>query len=227
MRKGILTIISLFICALAFGQEQTISGKIMNAENDSPLPGVNIVVKGTNTGTTSDMNGEYEITIPENQNVLEFSFVGYQSKTIEINGRTTINVALQPRDEELEEVVVVGYGSQKKSLVTGSISEMESEDLSGLPISRAEEALEGKTSGVSVIPSSGSPGAGMNVRIRGTSSNQSSQPLYIVDGMKTGDISFLSPSDIESIEILKDAASAAIYGAEGANGVVLISTKSG
>ncbi|MBS3807897.1 MAG: TonB-dependent receptor [Bacteroidales bacterium] len=227
MRKGILTFISLFICVLAFGQEQTISGTITDAENGSPLPGVNIVVEGTTMGTTSDMNGEYEIIVPEDQDVLVFSFVGYERKTVQINGRSTINVSLQPRAEELEEVIVVGYGTQQKSLVTGSISKVESEDLTGLPISRAEEALEGKTAGVSVVPTSGSPGAGMKVRIRGTGSNQNSQPLYIVDGMKTGDISFLSPSDIESIEILKDAASAAIYGAEGANGVVLISTKSG
>jgi len=227
MRKTVLTIISMFLCIIAFGQEKTITGKVTDASNDSPLPGVNIYIEGTTIGTTTDMDGNYQIEVPEDENVLVFSFVGYQQKQVQIGERTTIDVALETVSEELEEVVVVGYGTQQKSLVTGSISKVESEDLSGLPISRAEEALEGKTAGVSVVPSSGSPGAGMNVRIRGAGSNQSSQPLYIVDGMKTGDISFLSPSDIESIEVLKDAASAAIYGAEGANGVVLISTKSG
>mgnify|MGYP006279274075 CR=1 FL=1 len=227
MRKTVLTFISMFLCIIAFGQEKTITGKVTDASNDSPLPGVNIYIEGTTIGTTTDMDGNYQIEVPEDENVLVFSFVGFQSKKVTIQDRSQINVALQPKVEAMEEIVVVGYGTQQKSLVTGSISKVESEDLSGLPISRAEEALEGKTAGVSVVPTSGSPGAGMKVRVRGTGSNQNSQPLYIVDGMKTGDISFLSPSDIESIEILKDAASAAIYGAEGANGVVLISTKSG
>jgi TonB-linked SusC/RagA family outer membrane protein len=227
MRKTVLTIISMFLCVIAFGQENTINGKVTDASNGSPLPGVNIYVEGTTIGTTSDMEGNYQIEVPEDENVLVFSFVGYQSKKLTIDDRSEINVALQPKAEALDEVIVVGYGTQRKSLVTGSISKVESEEMADLPISRASEALEGKTAGVSVIPSSGSPGAGMKVRVRGTGSNQNAQPLYIVDGMKTGDISFLSPSDIESMEVLKDAASAAIYGAEGANGVVLISTKSG
>lgn len=208
-------------------QQHQIEGTVTDSDDGSALPGVNIVVKGTSTGTTTNAQGHYEMTVESLQDTLVFSYIGYEPQTIPINGRSTIDVSLSQQTIAGEELVVVGYGTKQKSLVTGSISQIETQDFSGLPISRAEEALEGKTAGVSVMPTSGSPGAGMKVRVRGTSSNQSSQPLYIVDGMKTGDINNISPSDIASIEVLKDAASAAIYGAEGANGVVLISTKSG
>ena len=227
MKRTVLTILALFISAFAYGQGTTITGTVIDSTDGQPLPGVNIVVQGTNTGTTTNMDGEYKLTVPQGNEVLVFSFLGYQTQQIQINGRNTIDVAMRTQAQALEEMVVVGYGTKQKSLVTGSISTISSEDFETMPIQRAEEALQGKTSGVTVLPTSGSPGAGMQVRIRGTSSNQSSQPLYIVDGMKTGDISNISPSDISSIEVLKDAASAAIYGAEGANGVVLISTKSG
>ncbi len=206
---------------------EQITGTVTDAESGEILPGVNIQVQGTTTGTSTGPDGTYELTVSSLQDTLVFSFIGYETQTVPISGRTTIDVAMQSAAISGDEVVVVGYGTQQRSLVTGSISSVQADEIGELPITRAEEALEGQTAGVSVLPTSGSPGAGMQVRIRGTGSNQNSQPLYIVDGMRTGDINHLSPNDIESMEVLKDAASAAIYGAEGANGVVLITTKSG
>ncbi|SMO88591.1 SusC/RagA family TonB-linked outer membrane protein [Gracilimonas mengyeensis] len=228
MKKTILTLTLLLTWIFTYGQDLTVTGTVSDATDGAPLPGVNIVLEGTMTGTTSDRDGNYEITVPADTSVLVFSYIGYETTQVSVDGRSNIDVQLVLETlEGSEELVVVGYGTQKKSLVTGSISTVDSESITGLPVTRAEEVLEGRTAGVTVLPTSGSPGAGMQVRIRGTGSNQSSQPLYIVDGMKTGDINHLSPNDVESIEVLKDAASSAIYGAEGANGVVLITTKSG
>jgi len=229
MRKGILTIISMFLCVIAFGQERTINGTVTDSIEGSPLPGVNIYVEGTTIGTTSDMDGKYEIEVPENQNVLVFSFVGYQEKNVNISGRTEVNVSLQPRVEAMEEVVVVGYGTQKKSLVTGSISKISGNDLVEGKETRLEQSLQGKTAGVTVMENSGQPGSNVTVRIRGVGTNGDPTPLYVVDGlpMSSNAIATLNPSDIESVEVLKDAASSAIYGSRGANGVVLITTKGG
>lgn len=206
---------------------EQVSGTVNDSETGQTMPGVNIVVKGMQRGTSTDPQGNFELTVPSLQDTLVFTYIGYQTKEVPIAGRSTFDVSLKPTALLGEEVVVVGYGTRQKRNVTGSISSVQASEITSLPITRAEQALEAQTAGVSVLPTSGSPGAGMQVRIRGVGSNQSSQPLYIVDGMKTGDINNLSPSEIESIEVLKDAASAAIYGAEGANGVVLITTKSG
>lgn len=229
MKKGILSIfIVLMATSLAFGQSNvTITGMVTDSTTNEPLPGVNIYVSGTNTGTTTDTNGTYSVSVPSGATTLVFSYIGYETQKVSIGNKTAIDVALRPSTQLLNEMVVVGYGSQSQRQLTGAVSSVESENISDLPITRAEEALQGRVAGVSVLPTSGSPGAGMTVRVRGTGSNQGSQPLYIVDGMKTGDINYLAPSDIESIQVLKDASSAAIYGAEGANGVVLITTKSG
>ena len=229
MKKGILSLfIVLASASFVFGQSKvTITGMVTDSTTSEPLPGVNVYVTGTNTGATTNTDGNYEVTVPSDATMLVFSYIGYETQNVAIRGRTTINVALHSSTQRLDEMVVVGYGSQSQRQLTGSISSVEAERISNLPITRAEEALQGQVAGVSVLPTSGSPGAGMTVRVRGTGSNQGAQPLYIVDGMKTGDINYLAPSDIESIQVLKDASSAAIYGAEGANGVVLITTKSG
>ncbi len=164
---------------------------------------------------------------PATATTLVVSYIGYTNQEVPINGRTTINITLQEDQQALEEVVVVGYGTQQKSLVTGAISSVKAEEIATVSSSRVEQALQGRTAGVTVLPASGSPGSGMRVRVRGTGSNASSEPLYIVDGVRAGGIEYLDPSEIASIEVLKDAASAAIYGAEGANGVVIITTKTG
>jgi TonB-dependent starch-binding outer membrane protein SusC len=226
MKKGLLTLTTLFFALMTLGQEKTITGMVTDSIDNSPLPGVNIYVEGTTIGTSSDMNGNYELTVPGGNDDLLFSFVGYEQKSVRIGEKTEINAKLKPTVEALEEVVLIGYSTQKKSLVTGAISKVTNDDINQNQ-SRIEQSIQGKTAGVNIMQESGSPGGNLTIRIRGTGSNKNSNPLFIVDGMRTGGMEYLNPEDIESIEVLKDAASAAIYGAEGANGVVLITTKSG
>ncbi|HUW94050.1 MAG TPA: SusC/RagA family TonB-linked outer membrane protein, partial [Bacteroidales bacterium] len=225
--KQIFVTLIFILCSLALNaQELQVKGVVTSAEDGLPLPGVSISVKGTTTGILADVNGAFIIDVPANS-TLVFSFVGMKTQEILVTASTTLNVVLESEISEMGEVVVIGYGVQKKSLVTGAISSIKSEDIAGTSITRPEQALQGKTAGVQVISDGGSPGAGMKVRIRGVSTNGSSNPLYIVDGVKSGDINYLDPNDIQSMEVLKDAASSAIYGAEGANGVVMITTKTG
>ncbi|WP_010664587.1 SusC/RagA family TonB-linked outer membrane protein [Marinilabilia salmonicolor] len=212
--------------SVALAQDaQTVNGTVTDSQN-LPLPGVNVVIKGTLQGTITDVDGNYELQA-SSEDVLQFSFIGFTTQEVPVGNQTTINVSLVEQASDLDEVIVVGYGVKQKSLVTGAISSVNAEDLENTSNSRVEQALQGRTAGVTVLPSSGSPGAGANVRIRGTGSNNQSEPLYIVDGMKVGSIDNIAPGDIESIEVLKDAASSAIYGSEGGNGVVLITTKTG
>jgi TonB-linked SusC/RagA family outer membrane protein len=223
MLTGILW---LSACSLAFAQQtKTVKGEVYDA-NNATLPGATILVKGTTTGTTTDLEGKFTLQVPATATTLVVSFIGMVSQEVAITAEP-IKVTLLSAATDLEQVVVVGYGSKKKSLVTGSISSVKAKDLQTTSSSRADQAIQGKTAGVMVLPTSGSPGAGSKIRIRGTNSNSNSNPLFIVDGMKTGDINNIDPGDIESMEVLKDAASSAIYGTEGANGVILVSTKSG
>jgi len=208
-------------------QNQLVKGNVTDDKTKSALIGVSVMVEGTTTGTITDVNGNFTIGISTPNPVLVISYIGYNSQKIQVNGQTILNVVMTEDTKNLDEVIVVGYGVQKKSLVTGAISSVRSEEFSKTNISRAEEALQGTVSGVQVVPVSGAPGAGMDIRVRGVSSNANSNPLYIVDGVKTGDINYLDPSDISNMEILKDAASCAIYGAEGGNGVIIITTKKG
>lgn len=226
MRKIFTFLIILCITSFAYGQTRTISGTIMGGDSNETLPGVSVVIQGTTTGTISDFDGKYIISANKGD-ILVFSYVGYLSETMEVGDASQIDMVLVPDIQDLDEVVVIGYGKQKKSLVTGSIAKISSEEIVKSPVLRAEQAIQGRTSGVTVTQSSGQPGSGFTVRVRGTGSNSGSEPIYVVDGMRMGGIESVNLNDIESIEILKDAASAAIYGAQGANGVVLITTKSG
>ena len=215
----------VFLSLCTYAQAQSIKGTVSDASG--PLPGASIVVKGTNNGATSDIDGNFLLENIASDAVLQISYVGYAAQEVAVNGKTIINVVLVEDADSLEEVVVVGYGSKKKSLVTGAISSIKSEDMQNSGATRVEQAIQGKVSGISVLTNSGSPGAGSKIRIRGTGSNGNADPIYIVDGMKTYSIDNIDGGDIESIEILKDAASSAIYGTEGANGVVIVTTKSG
>lgn len=219
---GILWLSAL---SFAFAQQTTVTGVVYGDDN-ATLPGATIVVKGTAIGTTSDLEGKFTLQVPSTATTLVVSFIGMVSQEIAISGEP-LKIKLTASATDLSEVVVVGYGVKKKSLVTGSISSVKAKDLKTTSSSRADQAIQGKTAGVMVLPTSGSPGAGSKIRIRGTNSNSNSNPLFIVDGMKTGDINNIDPGDIESMEVLKDAASSAIYGTEGANGVILVTTKSG
>ncbi len=207
-------------------QQRSISGKVTDVHGE-PLPGVTVVVKGTTMGTISDFDGNYTISNIPSDGVLSFSFVGMISQEISFQNQTTINVVMEEETIGLDEVVAVGYGVQKKSNITGAISSVKSEDLANRSSQSVGQALQGKVAGVQLVQTSGQPGEETSIRVRGFSSIGSSDPLYIVDGLKVSSIGYLDVNNIESIEILKDGASAAIYGAEAGNGVVLITTKSG
>ena len=231
----------------AFAQE-TVSGQVTDAETNASLPGVNVLLQGTQTGATTDAQGRYELEVPNpEQDTLVFSFVGYQDREIPINGRSEVNVTMESQAVAQDEVVVVGYGEQQQQDLTGSVSSISTEEIEQVSPSSPESILQGRMAGVQVTQSSAEPGGGLSVRIRGTGSITSgSEPLYVIDGVPVqndagqlpgptfGDrvsrpnpLASLNPQDIASINVLKDASATAIYGARGANGVVLITTKRG
>ena len=242
--KGLMVAAAFLFFSMA--EAQTVSGTVTDVSG--PLPGVNVSVKGTSNGTTTDFDGNYSLdNVPEDATLI-FSFVGYTTQEIEVNGRDTININLATDTAELEQVVVIGYGTQAVKDATGAVSVVSSEDFNKGVISSPEQLIQGKTAGVQISQSSGEPGAGIQVRVRGTTSvRANNNPLFVVDGvpLASGDteaggsdigagassarnpLSFLNPNDIESISILKDASATAIYGSRGANGVIIITTKSG
>lgn len=208
--------------------DRTISG-VLTDEKNATLPGVSVVLKGTNRGTSTDGQGKYSLTVPEDNNaILTFSFVGYQSQDVPIGGQTIINVAMKPDVSALEEVVVIGYGAVRKRDLTGSVVQLKSEQLKEVPSANVLDAVQGKIAGADITRSSGQAGAGVNITIRGNRSiGGNNSPLIIVDGVQYGDLADINSNDIESMEVLKDASSIAIYGSRGANGVILITTKKG
>jgi TonB-linked SusC/RagA family outer membrane protein len=207
-------------------KEIRVTGKV-TGDNDEALAGVSVQEKGTPNGTITNNSGDYSLTVGNNA-TLVFSYVGYDDREMPINGQSVINIKLSTSAKQLEQVVVVGYGSQRKKELTGAVSVVTSADIANRPIVNAGEALQGKAAGVQVTSVSGKPGAGLSLRIRGSSSiSAGNEPLYVVDGIPMTDISSYSPNDIESISVLKDAASASIYGTRAANGVVVITTKKG
>ncbi len=212
-------------------QAQILEGIVRDADTGETLPGVNIVLEGTTQGTVTDIDGQYSLRVPAGSNVVVFSFVGYTPRQISVNieeNQTLVrNVDLSSDITTFEEFVVVGYGTQQKKVVTGAIASVDSDEITATPITRIEQAMQGRAAGVQVTNLSGQPGEAPTVRIRGAGTTGNAEPLYVVDGMVVGGIDYLNPGDIESIDVLKDAASAAIYGARAANGVVLITTKSG
>lgn len=206
--------------------EITVTGRITDDANQ-PIPGVNILLKGTSTGTTSDTNGSYAITVPDGSGVLVFSFIGYATQEIPINNRTVIDVALAPDAVSLAEVVVTGYGTQSKRDITGAVSTISAEQLLTTPATNLGQAMQGKVAGVTV-GNENSPGGGVMVRIRGFGTINDNSPLYVIDGVPTkGNLNTLNLNDIESMQILKDASSASIYGSRAGNGVVIVTTKKG
>ncbi len=211
----------------SYSQERTISGLVNDAQTGEPLPAANIIIEGTTMGTVTDLDGKYSIGVTNSDTVLIFSMIGYLDERIYIKGKTNIDVNLAFDIQELDEVVVVGYGTIKKKLNTGANAHVSGDEMDQKHSLRVEQALQGLTSGVQISSKSGQPGSDFRVRIRGVGTIGNAEPLYIVDGVPTDNISYLNPSDIESVDILKDAASSAIYGAQAANGVVLITTKKG
>lgn len=240
MRKILLLGLMLFLAnAVAFAQGRVITGTVTSTEDGLGVPGATVLVKGTTTGTATNIDGKYSITVPAGSNVLVFTFVGLTDQEVNIGNRSTINVALEADVTALSEVIVTGYGTQPKREVTGAVSSVKGDAIQNLPLQSFDRALQGRAAGVQVRSSNGLPGGAVNIRIRGVGSvNAGNEPLFIVDGVQLNNqsnaaftqsnpLAFLNPNDIESMEILKDAASAAIYGSQAANGVVIITTKKG
>ncbi|MFZ1807967.1 MAG: TonB-dependent receptor [Cyclobacteriaceae bacterium] len=246
MKKSVL----LFFCLVglignvAFAQSREVSGKVTAAEDGYGIPGANVVVKGTTQGTITDIDGSYRLTVPEGNNTIVFSFIGYTNQEANIDGQSVINVQLKEDIQQLSEVVVVGYGEQDRKTLTSAIVSVDAKSIENVPMPSPDQLLQGRAAGVQVTANSGEPGGGMMVRVRGSTSiggAGASDPLYVIDGVPivagnlaqttfgqpTNALADLNPADIASMEVLKDASATAIYGARAANGVVLITTKRG
>src|SRR5687768_14840568 len=227
LRRLLLAFTILASANFVYAQSQTVSGRIVSADDNAPIPGVNVIIKGTTNGTVTDATGAFTISADEGA-TLVFSSIGYSSQEIPVSGRSVIDVSMAVDTKYLSEVVVIGYGSQRKRDITSAVSNINMEDIGEVPATNVSRLIQGRAPGVVVRQRDGSPGGQFEVRIRGIGSiGAGSSPLYVVDGFPVG-ISVgqnLNPNDIESISILKDAASTAIYGARGSNGVVLITTK--
>ena len=243
LRHRLSCLAIMLLCTVAgYAQDRTISGTITSTENGDPLPGVNVIVKGTTVGTVTNIDGNYRLQVPEDESTLQFSFIGYVTQEVEIGNQTTIDLALESDLQSLDEVVVVGYGEQSERFNTQQVSQVNARELENQPVVNVQELLQGRAAGVQMVGTSGVLGARSNIRIRGASSiGAGNQPLYVIDGVPLNDGEYsntlgaealnplqnLNPNEIESINVLKDAAAVAIYGSRGANGVVLITTKQG
>ncbi|MBO0929780.1 SusC/RagA family TonB-linked outer membrane protein [Fibrella aquatilis] len=215
------------LCLMAQAQDRRISGRVTESGGNTPLPGVNIVVKGTATGMATDANGAYTLTVPANQNTLVFSAIGYITQEVTIGNRTEVNLSLDTDVRNLSEVVVTGYGAQSKRDITGAVATVDTKQLLSVPATNVGQALQGRVAGVTV-GNENSPGGGVMVRIRGFGTINDNSPLYVIDGVPTkGNLNTLNLNDIESLQVLKDASAASIYGSRAGNGVVIITTKKG
>ncbi len=236
-KAGLLSIILLLTTFLSFSQDRTVTGQIVSSQDNQGLSGVSVQVKGTTRGTTTDANGRYSLSVPAANSTLVFSFTGFQPKEVKVGTQSVISASLQPGANALGDVVVIGYGTRRKSDLTGAVGSVKAAQLQERPAASLNQALAGRISGVQVNTNSGRPGGRTNIRVRGFSSiNSSNNPLYVVDGVMLPQgnqaqasqaIDYINPNDIVAVEVLKDASSTAIYGARGANGVILITTKRG
>ncbi|WP_315815698.1 TonB-dependent receptor plug domain-containing protein [Paraflavitalea speifideaquila] len=227
MYEKLIACAFLFLCLLLspiVWAQQQVTGKI-NDKDGTPIAGASISVKGTSRGTLTDANGQFSINASKGD-VLVFRHIGYAEQEFAAD-KVPATILLTPRVADLDDIVVIGYGTQKKSVTTGAISRVKATDLENMPINRVEDALQGRASGVTIAANSGQPGSAATVRVRGITTLNNNNPLWVIDGtvVDNGGIGFLNQSDIESIEVLKDAASQAIYGARAAAGVILITTK--
>ena len=226
MKKLFSFIITAVFAFYGFSQSQQINGSVYDSETQEPLPGATVLVKGSAVGTTTDFDGNFTLSNLSENATLVVSYLGYTDKEIVVTEASSYQIYLESSANELQEIVVVGYGTQTKKEVTGAVTVLGSDNIEKLNPTRVEQALQGQVSGVNITSGSGAPGSGLNIRIRGISTNGDSRPLILVDGNVIEDLSVLNPKDIESINVLKDA-TAGIYGVRGANGVILITTKSG
>jgi TonB-linked SusC/RagA family outer membrane protein len=223
----LITLALLFQSQAVFGQQRTVSGRVTAGDTGETLPSVSVVIKGTTTGVISDFDGNYNIDVGGPGDVLVYRFMGYRDKEIQVGDQTEIDVVLELETVGLEELVVIGYGKVRKSDLTGAVSTLKADEIGKVTSSSPEQGLQGKVTGVQVTSTSGAPGAVPVVRVRGVGTFGNSSPIFVVDGVILDNISFLNSADIESLEVLKDASATAIYGSRGANGVIIITTKSG
>ena len=233
MKKNLLLlffgVICSFSCLHMFAQERTVTGTVTDGATSEALIGVNIVVQGTTTGAITDADGAYSITVSSGDAALVFSFVGYAVQSVVVGNQTVIDVTLEPSTVGLDELVVIGYGTQRRGSITGAIVSVSSDDIQELPVTDAGSALQGRAAGVVALSAGNQPGEGVTIRIRGRRSlTATNEPLFVVDGIPyDGNIADINPRDIKSMEVLKDASATAIYGSRGANGVILITTNRG
>ena len=229
MKKKLLYLFMALISLQIYAQEHPITGKVIDATDGMPLPGVNVLIEGTSTGVSTDFDGYYSINVPNNNASIIFTFLGYKSQTILVGSKTEINISLNQEASQLNEIVVIGYGSVRKKDLTGAVVSLGEDSMTiGASTSSAAQMIQGRAAGVEVFTGDGEPGQSLNIVIRGnTSISNSNQPLYVVDGFPIAAGVSIAPEDIETIDILKDAASAAIYGSRGSSGVILITTKKG
>ncbi|WP_316837289.1 TonB-dependent receptor [Pedobacter nutrimenti] len=225
-RKLLLIVMFLGLQYVALAQTRNVSGKVVDAGTKMPIRGVSIIVPGTKIGTTTNDNGEFNFSVPQETKNVRVTFIGYQEQLVELTGKL-LQIALSDASQNLRDVVVVGYGTQKKKDLTGAISTISAEDIVGRATVQVSEALQGAIPGVSVTRSSSAPGAGATVQIRGVTSLNTNSPLVVVDGIPVSSMDLVNPNDIQTLTVLKDAASASIYGSRGAAGVILITTKRG
>ena len=226
MSRLFSSLILSVIALTGYAQSATVSGIVKGSDDGEPLIGVSVTVKGGSAGTMTDIDGHYTITVTDNS-TLTYSYVGYESQERKIKGSQTIDITLDPASDMLDDLVVVGYGMVKKSDLTGSVASVNSDKLTKTPAASLSNALQGQVAGVTVNSLTGRPGAGAEVRIRGVGTVNGSSPIYVVDGVIADNIDFLSPNDIEHLEVLKDASATAIYGSRGANGVIIVTTRGG
>lgn len=241
MKRILLTcfmLMAMMVSISAWAQDRTVTGRVTGADDGLPLPQVTVLLKGTTTGTPTDADGNYRLTVPQSGGILVFRYLGYVTQEIDVQNQSIINVQLAPDAQSLGEVVVTGYGVEKKRDITGAISQVRADEIENLPMQSFDRAVQGRIAGVQIQASSGQPGGSLNVRVRGINSISNNTPLYIVDGVQVisggvagqasnNALAGLNPEDIATIEVLKDAAAAAIYGAQASNGVVVITTKKG
>jgi TonB-dependent starch-binding outer membrane protein SusC len=224
--RALMVVSLLMTVSFAYAQRK-VAGKVTETGSTSGIPGVTVLVKGTSTGTTTDANGSYTIDVPNNSSVLTYSSIGYNPSEEVVGARSEINVVLSLDTKSLSEVVVTGYASQRKKDITGAVTVVNAKELTATPAASVTQMLQGRAAGV-VVGNDNSPGGGTMVRIRGFGSVNNNSPLYVIDGVPTqGTLNQLNPNDIESMQVLKDASAASIYGARAANGVVIITTKKG
>ena len=233
MRQQLLKCISLVVCLVtlaigtAMAQGRTITGKVTDGETGESLPGVNILEAGTSNGAVTDLDGNYSITVGENA-TLTFSFVGYSVQNVQVGNQSVVNVALAADQQTISEVVVVGYGTQRKKEITSAVTSLKEGDFNRGTVNDPSQLLQGKVAGLNVVRPGGDPNGGFQIRLRGISTvGANAEPLVVIDGVIGGSLATVDPNDIASIDVLKDGSAAAIYGTRGSSGVILITTKSG